>query len=110
LSSNIPATRFVQLQRKLVQDKLRAIDDIREAVLIRSAAQEASALSWESGFPLLAFPILFDERSAIALARVKRQQEIYERSRQLLGLRGGSRESSENPAGESGPAQRFRVS
>lgn len=77
---------FVQLQRRLTQDKLRAIDDIQQAVRIRQAAREAEALSWQSGFPLLLFPVLFDEKAAAAIREAIRQAAIYERSRELLGL------------------------
>jgi hypothetical protein len=75
---------FNRLRRTLIQTALRAIEDLQQAAQIKWAAEEASALSWATGYPLLLFPVLFEERTTIALQRVWRQQEIHERSRQLL--------------------------
>ena len=82
---HLPMTTFVQLQRRLTQNRLRAVDDVREAVQIRRAADEASTLSWRTGFPMLTYPALFEEKSAEAVERTKRQPTMTQRLPQLPG-------------------------
>jgi hypothetical protein len=80
------AAAFQHLQRRLMRDRLRSVDDLHHATHVKWASDEASSLSWATGFPLLFFPSLFEEKSRAALARLKRQDEIHTRSRELLGL------------------------
>ena len=56
----------------------------REAEAARRAANEAAALAWITAYPLLVFPALFDEKADMAISRAERQEEIRERSRELL--------------------------
>ncbi len=51
---------------------------------LRRAANEAAALAWVTRYPLLVFPVLFDEMSAAALLRAERQEQVRQRSRELL--------------------------
>ena len=51
---------------------------------VRRAANEAAALAWDTRFPLLVFPGLFEEKAANAVRQVQRQLNIRSRSRQLL--------------------------
>jgi len=78
---------FETLQRRLTQERLQSVENRQHATQVKWAAEEASPLAWATGYPWLFFPLLFDEKSANALHRARRQDEIHERSRQLLGLR-----------------------
>lgn len=80
------ATTFETVQRRLTQDRLRSIEDLHHAAQVRWASEEASSLAWMTGYPLLFFPSLFEEKSAAALDRARRQDEIHARSRELLGM------------------------
>jgi hypothetical protein len=48
------------------------------------AANEAAALAWVTRYPLLVFPALFEEKAEAALLRAERQEQIRQRSRELL--------------------------
>ena len=79
-------TTFETLQRKLTQDRLRTVENLQHATHVKWAADEASSLAWTTGYPLLFFPSLFEEKSELALHRARRQDEIHARSRDLLGM------------------------
>lgn len=49
---------------------------------LRRAANEAAALAWVTQFPLLVFPVLFEEKTATAVRQAERQARIY--SRELI--------------------------
>ena len=51
---------------------------------LRHAANEAAALAWVTCYPLLVFPVLFEEKSRAALRQARRQARIYASSRELL--------------------------
>jgi hypothetical protein len=76
---------FEQLQQRLTQTRLESIGDTMPATQLEWVAKEASSLSWMSGFPLLFFPLLFEEKTALALDQHRRQKAIHARSRELLG-------------------------
>lgn len=80
------ASTFEQLRRRLMQNRLRSVEDFHRATQVKWASDEASSLSWTTGFPLLFYPLLFEEKSSAALDRARRQDEIHARSRELLGL------------------------
>ena len=80
------STCFENLKKQLVQHRLASIDHVYQATHIQWAADEASSLAWTTGYPLLLFPALFEERAHLALVRAERQEAIHQRSRQLLGL------------------------
>jgi len=46
---------------------------------LRRAANEAAALAWVTTFPLLVFPVLFEEKTALAVRQAARQARIYGR-------------------------------
>jgi hypothetical protein len=48
------------------------------------AATDAAALAWVTQYPLLLFPVLFEEMADIAALRTARQEQIRQRSRELL--------------------------
>jgi hypothetical protein len=51
---------------------------------LRRAANEAAALAWVTRYPLLVFPALFEEKAEATLRRAGRQEQIRQRSRELL--------------------------
>jgi hypothetical protein len=51
---------------------------------LRRAANDAAALAWASSFPLLFFPVLFDEKAQAATVQQERQEKVLQRSRALL--------------------------
>ena len=51
---------------------------------VRRAAHEAAALAWVTPFPLLVFPVLFEEKAEAALLQAERQESVRQRSPQLL--------------------------
>ena len=72
-----------RLKAQLLAERL----ETRNAPLddpLRRAANEAAALAWVTPYPLLVFPALFEERAAAALFRAERQEQVRQRSRELL--------------------------
>ena len=53
---------------------------------MRSAANEAAALAWVTPYPLLVFPTLFEEKAAFAVKLAEKQEEVLDRSRELLAV------------------------
>jgi len=53
---------------------------------LRRAANEAAALAWVTLYPLLVYPVLFEEKAATAMRQTERQARIYKSSRELLGV------------------------
>jgi len=51
---------------------------------LRRAANDAAALAWTTIFPLLVFPVLFEEKAGTAAHQVERQLQILINSRELL--------------------------
>jgi hypothetical protein len=79
-----PAARLAALQRQLLAAATAGITDRETRACLRRAAQDAGALAWLSGFPLLTFPELFEEQKRIALSRLQRQRDIRARSQITL--------------------------
>ncbi len=78
--------RFERLKNLLLAERLEAALDPECNSPLRGAANEAAALAWVTPYPLLVFPALFEEKAADALARAERQQEVLQRSRELLAV------------------------
>ena len=51
---------------------------------LQRVANEAAALAWVTQYPLLVFPALFEEKAEAALFRAGRQEQVRQRSRELL--------------------------
>lgn len=77
-------TEFERLKNKLLTEKLLAAAQPTLNDPIRRAANEAAALAWVTFYPLLVFPVLFEEKARTALRQTTRQSHIYARSRELL--------------------------
>jgi len=77
-------SRFENLKRQLLIERIEENFDPQMNSYLRRAANEAAALAWITAYPLLVFPALFDEKADMAISRAERQEEIRERSRELL--------------------------
>ncbi len=69
---------------QLLTKRLEGGRDSRLATQLSRTANEAAALAWVTRYPLLVFPALFEEMAETALLRAERQEQIRQRSRELL--------------------------
>jgi len=79
-------SRFELLKRRLLTERLDEIWGAKPASQVRRAANEAAALAWITPYPLLVFPVLFEEKAEAALLVIDRQRRVRERTRELLML------------------------
>src|ERR1035438_5233796 len=79
-------SEFERLKNSLLADHLAAVERPELTVALRRAANEAAALAWVTFYPLLVFPVLFEEKTAVALRQAQRQARIYASSRELLAV------------------------
>jgi len=77
-------TEFERLKSQLLAQKLQQATEAELNAPLRRAANEAAALAWVTLFPLLVFPVLFEEKTAAALRQAERQARIYASSRELI--------------------------
>jgi hypothetical protein len=82
----VQENRFEQLKSTLVGERLETLWKPELSVHVRRAANEAAALAWVTRYPLLVFPVLFDEKTAAALLAVEHQEQIRQRSRELYPI------------------------
>ena len=73
-----------RLKNQLLQERLEGICDARLRSSLRRAANDAAALAWVTRYPLLVFPVLFDEKARAAWQRAERQNQVRKRTRELL--------------------------
>jgi hypothetical protein len=73
-----------RLKAQLLAQRLAGCTEPRLDSHMRRAAGEAAALAWTTQYPLLVFPALFEEKAAAALLRAERQEQVRQRSRELL--------------------------
>ena len=79
-------TEFERLKSRLLARHLAAAPKPELNPPLRRAANDAAALAWETLYPLLVFPVLFEEKTAVALRQAQRQARIYADSRDLLAV------------------------
>ena len=72
-----------RLKARLLSERLEALGNPRIDGTLSRAANEAAALAWATRYPLLLFPVLFEEKAKRALLRVERQEQVRQRSREL---------------------------
>jgi hypothetical protein len=72
-----------RLKAQLLAERLETRDPQLDTQL-RRAANEAAVLAWVTQYPLLVCPALFQERAEAALLRAERQEQVRQRSRELL--------------------------
>ena len=77
-------TEFERLKSQLLAEQLQQATEAELNAPLRRAANEAAALAWVTLFPLLVFPVLFEEKTAAAVRQAERQARIYANSRELI--------------------------
>jgi hypothetical protein len=77
-------SEFERLKNSLLADHLAAVERPELTVALRRAANEAAALAWVTFYPLLVFPVLFEEKIRTALRHDERQERVYADSRELV--------------------------
>jgi hypothetical protein len=80
------ATEFERLKDRLLARQLEEAPTPELNPPLRRAANEAAALAWATVYPLLVFPVLFEEKTQAALRQAERQAHIYKGSRELLAV------------------------
>ena len=80
----VQETNLEQLKNQLLQERLEATEEPGCIVQLRRAAEDAAALAWVTPYPLLVFPVLFEEKADAAAFQAERQEQIRQRSRELL--------------------------
>jgi hypothetical protein len=79
-------TEFERLKGRLLARQLAEAPAAELNPPLRRAANEAAALAWATLFPLLVFPVLFEEKIEAALRQAERQARILKSSRELLAV------------------------
>ena len=82
----VQETRFERLKNELLKERLGASPGPAFNSYVRTAANEAAALAWVTPYPLLVFPTLFEEKADSALQLAEKQEDVFERSRELLAV------------------------
>ena len=79
-------TELERLKARLLRETLGKLTVPGANSFARQAANEAAALAWETRFPTLVFPTLFEEKVRTAVRHAARQHNIRERSLELLAI------------------------
>ena len=74
------------LKDRLLGERLNDVPDTQTEEHYRHAANEAAALAWVTAYPLLVFPALFEEKAREAEDQLERQEQIRQRSREMLAI------------------------
>ncbi|HEY5913737.1 MAG TPA: hypothetical protein VJA21_24375 [Verrucomicrobiae bacterium] len=77
---------FERLKAELLAARLKEVWEPNLNSQMRRAANEAAALAWVTPYPLLVFPVLFEEKAEAALRISERQEEVRRHTRDLLGV------------------------
>ena len=75
-----------RLKTRLLAERLETRWNPQADGQLRRAANEAAALAWVTRYPLLVFPALFAEKAEAALLQSERQEQVRQRSRELLAV------------------------
>ena len=79
-------TELERLKNRLLATQLAHAAGPELNAPLRHAANEAAALAWATVYPLLVFPVLFEEKAAAAVRQTRRQARIYAHTRELLAV------------------------
>jgi hypothetical protein len=79
-------TEFERLKNRLLTETLLNTAKPELNTALRRAANEAAALAWVTFYPLLLFPVLFEEKIRLALRQAERQAQIYSKSPELVAV------------------------
>ena len=82
----VHADRFERLKAELLTNRLKEVWEPELSSQLRRAANEAAALAWVTPYPLLMFPVLFEEKVESTLAIAERQEQVRRRTRELLAV------------------------
>lgn len=75
---------FERLKISMLGERLQNLWNPELSAQVRRAANEAAALAWVTPYPLLVFPVLFEERTAATLEGTGgRQERIHQVGRTL---------------------------
>jgi hypothetical protein len=77
-------TELERLKKRLLAAQLARATEPELNTPLWHAANEAAALAWVTFYPLLVFPVLFEEKTRAAVRQARRQARIYANSRELL--------------------------
>ncbi len=72
------------LKARLLEPLLDTTDNRFLGRQLELAANEAAAVAWTTSFPLLTFPLLFEEKSAGVYQYVARQEAVHEATQALV--------------------------
>lgn len=84
LDRAVQGTELERLKHRLLDEHLAGEWLPQQISRLRRAANEAAALAWVAPFPLLVFPLLFEEKAELAQLQAERQNRVRRRSRELL--------------------------
>lgn len=70
---------LAQLKNRLLREALKGFSGTPLARILRLAATEAEAQAWLTSFPLLTFPVLFDEKTEQVRRYAARQSRLRQR-------------------------------
>jgi hypothetical protein len=73
-----------QLKDRLLRQLLNETAEAELCSPLRGAANDAASLAWATGYPLLFFPMLLEEKVQTARRQAGRQKHIRRRSRPLV--------------------------
>ena len=76
----VQENEFERLKTRLLAEQLAEVPTTELNVPLRRAANEAAALAWVTLYPLLVFPVLFEEKTRTAVHQAERQARIYANS------------------------------
>jgi hypothetical protein len=76
--------RFEALKHRLLLNSLDELPDARVNARLRRAANEAAALAWLTPYPVLVYPLLFEEKARTAALYARRQRQVKTRTAQFL--------------------------
>ena len=79
-------TELERLKNRLLTAQLARATEPELNAPLRHAANEAAALAWVTLYPLLVFPVLFEEKTRAAIRQARRQASIFASSRELLAV------------------------
>jgi hypothetical protein len=77
---------FERLKNRLLAQRFAEISAPELNTPLRRAANEAAALAWAALYPLLVFPVLFEEKTASVVRHAERQARIFKNGREFSAV------------------------
>ena len=79
-------TELERLKNRMLTAQLAAAAEPELNAPLRHAANEAAALAWITFYPLLVFPVLFEEKTRAAVRQARHHAFIYAGGREPLAV------------------------